>query len=96
MHIKRDGIQKMEQAIRQLDAGLKVVTQSIEALAVRAPVAGRLTDFHLQVGEIVKSEQHIGRIDDPGRFKLVAQIDEYFLTRVAVGQQGAARFNDRD
>jgi len=96
MNIKRDGIQKMEQAVRQLDAGLKVVTESIEALAVRAPVAGRLTDFHLQVGEIVKSEQHIGRIDDPGRFKLVAQIDEYFLTRVAVGQHGAVQFDNRD
>jgi len=94
--LERDGIQKMEQAIRQLDAGLKVVTQSIEALAVRAPVAGRLTDFHLQVGEIVKSEQHIGRIDVPGEFKLVAQIDEYFLTRVAVGRTGVMSFNDHD
>jgi len=96
MRIKRDGIQRMEQAIQQLDAGLKVVTESIEALAVRAPVAGRLTDFHLQVGEIVKSEQHIGRIDDPGQFKLVAQIDEYFLTRIAVGQKGAVSFNGRN
>jgi HlyD family secretion protein len=96
LQLERDGIQKMEQAIRQLDAGLKVVTQSIEALAVRAPVAGRLTDFHLQVGEIVKSEQHIGRIDVPGEFKLVARIDEYFLTRVTVGQQGTVKFNNRD
>jgi len=96
LQLERDGIQKMEQAIRQLDAGLKVVTQSIEALAVRAPVAGRLTDFHLQVGEIVKSEQHIGRIDVPGEFKLVAQIDEYFLTRVAVGRTGVMSFNDHD
>jgi len=96
LQLERDGIRKMEQAIRQLDAGLKVVTQSIEALAVRAPVAGRLTDFHLQVGEIVKSEQHIGRIDVPGEFKLVAQIDEYFLTRVAVGRTGVMSFNDHD
>ena len=94
--LERDGIRKMEQAIRQLDAGLKVVTQSIEALAVRAPVAGRLTDFHLQVGEIVKSEQHIGRIDVPGEFKLGARIDEYFLTRVAVGLTGVMSFNDHD
>jgi len=96
LQLERDGIQKMEQAIRELDAGLKVVTQSIEALAVRAPVAGRLTDFHLQVGQIVKSEQHIGRIDVPGEFKLVAQIDEYFLTRVAVGRKGVMSFNDHD
>ena len=96
MNIKRDGVRRMEQAIGQLAAGLKVVTESIAALAVRAPVAGRLTDFHLQVGEIVKSEQHIGRIDDPGRFKLVARIDEYFLTRVAVDQKGLTSFDNHD
>jgi multidrug resistance efflux pump len=34
-----------------------VVNEAIEALAVRAPISGRLTDFHLQLGEIVKAEQ---------------------------------------
>ena len=61
--IKRDGAKQMERAIERLDAGLKVVNESIEGLAVRAPIAGRLTDFHLQFGEIVKPDQHIGRID---------------------------------
>ncbi len=70
--IKRDGARQMERAIERLDAGLKVVNESIDGLAVRAPIAGRLTDFHLQLGEIVKPDQHIGRIDDPGEVKLVA------------------------
>src|SRR5688572_6942896 len=51
MRIKRDGIRQMRQAIERLDAGLNVVNDSIEGLAVRAPLAGRLTDFHLQLGE---------------------------------------------
>jgi HlyD family secretion protein len=96
MDIKHDGIEKMRRAIEQLDAGLEVVTESIDALAVRAPIAGRLTDFHLQLGEIVKSDQHIGRIDDPGQFKLVAQIDEYFLARVSIGQKGTVNANGHD
>lgn len=54
MRIKRDGVNQMERAIERLDAGLQVVNESIEALAVRAPIAGRLTDFRLQLGEIVK------------------------------------------
>ena len=95
MRIKRDGVRQMEQAIDRLDAGLKVVNESIDALAVRAPIAGRLTDFRLQLGEIVKSEQHIGRIDDPSQFKLVAQIDEYYLGQVSTGKKGAVRVNGR-
>jgi HlyD family secretion protein len=90
MRIKRDGIRQMRQAIERLDAGLNVVNDSIEGLAVRAPIAGRLTDFHLQLGEIIKPEQRIGRIDDPSRFKLVATVDEYFLGRVAAGKRGVA------
>lgn len=96
MRIKRDGIRQMEQAVERLDAGLRVVNDSIEGLAVRAPITGRLTDFHLQIGEIIKPEQHIGRIDDPDHFKLVALVDEYFRGRVAVGKSGLARAHDRD
>ncbi len=94
--IKRDGAMQMERAIERLDAGLKVVNESIEGLAVRAPIAGRLTDFHLQIGEIVKPEQHIGRIDDPGEVKLVAQVDEFFLDSVRTGAVGNASVNGRD
>lgn len=96
MRIKRDGVRQMEQAIERLDAGLKVVNESIDALAVRAPIAGRLTDFRLQLGEIVKPDQRIGRIDDPGQFKLVAEIDEYYLGRVSVGKQGRVTAGGRD
>ena len=63
---------------------------------MRAPIAGRLTDFRLQMGEIVKSEQRIGRIDDPGQFKLTAQIDEYFLGSVLTGKKGSVNVNGHD
>jgi HlyD family secretion protein len=96
MRIKRLGLQQMEAAIDRLDAGLSVVNDSIEGLAVRAPLAGRLTDFHLQLGEIIKPEQRIGRIDDPSHFKLVAAVDEYFQGRVAIGKRGVATTGGRD
>ena len=96
MRTKRDGVRQMEQAVLQLDDGLKVVTESIDALAVRAPMAGRLTDFHLQLGEIVKADQRVGRIDDPSRIKLTAQIDEYFLGSVVRGKRGSVSVNGRD
>jgi HlyD family secretion protein len=94
--IKREGVKQMEQAVERLDAGLQVVNESLEALDVHAPIAGRLTDFRLQLGEIVKPDQHIGRIDDPSQFKLVAQIDEYYLGGVSAGKKGNVTVNGRD
>lgn len=88
--IQQDALRQMEQAIARLDAGLRVVGATIDGLTVRAPANGRLTDFHLQVGETVRPDQHLGRIDDLARFKLSAQVDEYYLARVAVGLHGSA------
>jgi HlyD family secretion protein len=95
LRIKRDGVRQMEQAIERLDAGLNVVNESVDALSVRAPIAGRLTDFRLQLGEIVKPDQRVGRIDDPRQFKLTADVDEYFLGSVLVGKKGEANVNGR-
>lgn len=80
--------QQMEGVINGLQSGLKLVNATVDALAVRAPVAGVLTDFRLQVGETVRLDQRVGRIDDPQRFKLSAPIDEFYLSRVAVGRTG--------
>ncbi len=94
IQIKQAGIAQMEQANARLASGLMLLNANIDALTVRAPTTGRLTDFHLQVGEAVAPNQHIGRIDDPNRFKLSAEVDEYYLNRVTVGRLGKAQLNE--
>lgn len=86
--VRGRALRQMESAIGGLQAGLRLVGATVDALTVRAPADGTLTDFHLQVGETVKPDQRIGRIDDPQRFKLSAQIDEFYLSRIAVGRHG--------
>ncbi|MES2116667.1 MAG: efflux RND transporter periplasmic adaptor subunit [Pseudomonadota bacterium] len=88
--IERDALRQMELAIARLEAGLQLVHATLDGLAVRAPAPGRLTDFHLQLGETVRPDQHLGRIDDVARFKLSAQADEYYLARLAPGHPGVA------
>jgi HlyD family secretion protein len=90
---QRDALRQMEQAIARMEAGLRLVHSTVSALEVRAPVAGRLAEFRLQVGQTVKPDQHLGRIDDAARFKLTAQVDEYYLQRVAPGLRGKATLN---
>ncbi|MDL2355750.1 MAG: efflux RND transporter periplasmic adaptor subunit [Pseudomonadota bacterium] len=93
--VRRDALAQMETAIKGLQSGLLLVNATVDALAVRAPVDGRLTGFRLQIGETVKTDQHIGRIDDPDRFKLAALVDEFYLNRVAVGRHASVRQGDQ-
>jgi HlyD family secretion protein len=85
LRIKREALAQMEQAIAGLNDGVRVVSDNVDALAVRAPIGGRLTSFSLQVGASLKPGDRIGRIDEPTQFKLVAQMDEFYLSRVAPG-----------
>jgi HlyD family secretion protein len=93
---RQQAIGQMDRAIAGLNDGLKLVKSTAEALAVRAPTDGRLTDFNLQEGESVKPGDRLGRVDTPDRFKLVSNVDEFYLSRVAPGLKGVARIGDRD
>ncbi|WP_235914506.1 efflux RND transporter periplasmic adaptor subunit [Rugamonas rivuli] len=94
-NVRRNAAQQLESAIEGLNSGLKLVSATVDALAVRAPVEGRLTNFRLQVGESISTGKNIGRIDDPARFKLSASVDEYYLNRMAVGRHGSVKQEER-
>ncbi|WP_255757168.1 efflux RND transporter periplasmic adaptor subunit [Massilia sp. erpn] len=94
--VRGNALIQLGSALDGLKSGLQLVRATVEALAVRAPVAGRLTDFRLQVGESIVTGKNVGRIDDPRRFKLSAQVDEFYLNRVAVGRQGSLRLDERN
>lgn len=93
--VRHTALDQLGHAINELDSGLTLINATVTALAVRAPVGGRLTGFRLQVGETVKTDQHIGRIDDPTHFKMVAQVDEFYLSRVSIGQRGELSAGDK-
>ncbi|MYM96006.1 efflux RND transporter periplasmic adaptor subunit [Rugamonas sp. FT81W] len=93
--VRRSAATQLETAIEGLNSGLKLVSATVDALAVRAPVEGRLTNFRLQVGESISTGKNIGRIDDPARFKLSASVDEYYLNRMAVGRHGSVKQDER-
>jgi HlyD family secretion protein len=73
----------------QLEKNLEVASGNMEALNVRAPVAGKLTAFDAEVGQALSRGVNIGQIDDPESFKVTANIDEYYLTRVDIEQTAA-------
>jgi len=71
----------------RLAGNLVAVRGGLEALTVRAPAGGRLTNFTVQPGQTLKPGDPAGQVDSEGSWKLEADVDEYFLGRVAVGQR---------
>jgi len=93
--VRAPALAQLEKAIGGLDTGLQLVQATVDALVVRAPAAGRLTDFRMQVGQSIATGRNVGRIDDPARFKLAARIDEFYLNRVASGRAGSVEHDGR-
>ena len=70
----------------QLNRNLEVARRNMDSLNMRAPVAGKLTAFDLEIGQALSRGLNIGQIDDPESFKVTANIDEYYLSRVDLEQ----------
>jgi len=94
--LRRRQIPQIRTELATLQESLKVTRTKLDALVVRAPVAGRLTDMDIKVGEIRNRGQRLGQIVADTGFKLQAQIDEYYLDRVRAGQTGVVTIEDRE
>lgn len=73
----------------QLEQSLVLARKSLDALNVRAPVSGKLSGLDVEVGQSIKRGGRLGQIDDPDSFKLRSSIDEFYLSRVDLGQRAS-------
>jgi len=65
---------------------LDVVHRTLDGLIVRAPVSGRVTAIDLKVGEHKDAGQRLAEVTPPSGMKLSADVDEFYLARVRMGQ----------
>jgi len=78
-----------------LNSSLGIARASLDQLNLRAPVSGQLTAFSIQLGQSMERGERLGQIDSPGRNKLVADVDEFYLGRVVHGQRGSIDIGGR-
>ncbi len=67
-----------------------IARSNLGQLSIRAPVTGELSGFELQLGQALQQGERIGQIDSTGGNKLQADVDEFYLGRVRVGQGATA------
>jgi HlyD family secretion protein len=93
--LQRAQLVQLRAASTQLEKNLEVARGNLDSLRVRATAAGQLTAFSLEVGQSLAAGERIAQIDDPRRFKLTAEIDEFYLSRVDIGQRADYELDGR-
>jgi HlyD family secretion protein len=83
-------LQQLRAAASSLNTSMGVAQSSLGQLSIRAPVTGQLSGFDIQLGQSLQQGERIGQIDSAGADKLQADVDEFYLGRVQVGQSATA------
>ena len=78
---------RMREALEAMNANLDIARGNLNDLTVIAPIAGQLTLLEAEVGESKARGVRIGQIDQVNAFKVTALIDEFYLSRIVIGQQ---------
>lgn len=83
---------QIEISMNRLYNNLDLLRASLGNLYVKAPADGQLSSFSIEVGQTATSGVHLGQIDIPDDFKLRANIDERYISRVTIGQEAEFEF----
>ena len=83
-------LQQLRAASSSLNSSMGIARNSLGQLNIRAPVTGQLSGFDIQLGQSLQQGERIGQIDSAGADKLQADVDEFYLGRVAIGQTATA------
>ncbi len=79
--------------VQNLRGNLTVVHDKLNGLVIRAPAAGKVTALDLRIGETRAPGQRLAEVTPEAGMKLVADVDEFYLTRVRVGQSATVSLN---
>lgn len=84
---------QIDVSMDRLYNNLDLLRKSLGNLYVKAPADGQLSSFNIEVGQTARVGEHLGQMDNPEDFKLRANIDERYISRVSIGQEAIFDFN---
>jgi HlyD family secretion protein len=93
--IKQEASQKRN-SLGRTQSALTLMRKKVGDLVVRAPVDGQLTSLDAEIGQSKNKGQRLGQVDVLSGFKVRADIDEHYISRIYTGQEGTFSFNGKD
>ncbi|AFD05399.1 membrane-fusion protein [Solitalea canadensis DSM 3403] len=87
-------IVQMKQSLVRMQNALELMRQKAEDLTVKSPVDGQLTSLDVEIGQSKNKGERLGQVDVLSGFKVRADIDEHYISRVFTGLDGEFIFNN--
>jgi len=100
--LKQDSVtnaQQVEQARQSYassQSALGLFQQKVGDLIVRSPVDGQLTSLDAEIGQSKNKGERLGQIDVLSGYKVRADIDEHYISRIITGLNGSFTFANKD
>ena len=88
-------LEQLMRSIKTLESNLAISRGSLDKLIIRALSTGQLTFLDAQVGESKSNGQRLGQVDLIEQYKVTAQVDEFYVSRVAKGQIASFELNQQ-
>jgi HlyD family secretion protein len=85
-------IGQMAASYSRMQNALSLMRRKVGDLVVRAPVDGQLTSLDAEIGQSKNKGERLGQIDVMSGYKVRADIDEHYISRIVIGQMGEASF----
>ena len=93
--VKQSEVQAREQ-IAQMKGALMLMQEKVNDLTVRATVDGQLTSLDAEVGQSKNKGEHLAQIDVLSGFKVRADVEEHYISRVIPGLMAYYTDNDNN
>ena len=100
--LKQDSISSKQEVQQARDSyvrtqkALELMRKKVGDLVVKAPVDGQLTSLDAEIGQSINKGERLGQIDVLSGYKVRADIDEHYISRIYTGQHGSFTFNGKE
>ena len=86
----------MQASLDALNRSLEIARSNLGNLMIAAPIDGQLTLLEANIGESKSPGQRVGQVDEINAFKVNAFIDEFYLSRVTIGQIATVEIDGKE
>ncbi|GGF00381.1 efflux RND transporter periplasmic adaptor subunit [Flavobacterium limi] len=88
-------ISQINRSIQTMEKSLEILRNNKKNFLITAPESGRLTSFEPVLGKTFQAGESIGKIDSNKGYKLVAEVDEFYLEKIREGLKGQVEFKGK-
>jgi len=91
--IRQVQVEQLEESAKMLQKNLLFARGNLDNLLIKAPVSGYLSELNVELGESKNRGARLGQIDIPKQFKLMVNVDEYYLNQITLAMNANLLIN---